>query len=60
MVAEDEGLLLCLAVVKLCDLDDWRRDAERRSTPAGRGASRLDVTSVTVERERARERLGGD
>lgn len=52
---EDGGLLLRLVVVKLCDLDDWRRDAERRATPAGRGAGRLDVTPVT---DRERERLG--
>ena len=50
---EDRRVLLVfqLLVVKLRDLDDRRRDAERRPTPTGRGAHRLDLTPATRERE---------
>lgn len=43
---EDQCSLLVfqLLVVKLSDLDDRRRAAERRPTPTGRGSHRLDLT----------------
>lgn len=44
-------LVLQLLVVKLSDLDDWRRGAEHRPTPTGRGSHRLDLTPATRERE---------
>lgn len=40
-------LLLQLLVVKLCDLDDRRGDAERGPAPTGRGSHRLDFTPFT-------------
>lgn len=43
--------MLVLLVVKLRDLDDRRRGAERRPTPTGGGAHRLDLTPATRERE---------
>lgn len=45
------SLLFQLLVVELRDLDDRRRGAERRPTPAGGGAHRLDLTPATRERE---------
>lgn len=58
---EEEGqwslLLFQLLVVKLSDLDDWRRDAERRPTPTGRGSYRVDLTPVSREREVTAEEI---
>lgn len=34
-------------MVELSDLDDGRRDAERRTAPTGRGSHRLDLTPAT-------------
>lgn len=49
---EDQCLLLMfqLLVVKLSDLDDWRRGAERRPAPTGGGSHRLDLAPATRER----------
>lgn len=38
-------------VVKLRDLDDGRRDAERRSAPTHGGSNSLDLTPETRGRE---------
>lgn len=43
-------LMFQLLVVKLSDLDDRRRSAERRPTPTGRGSHRLDLTPAARER----------
>lgn len=56
---EDQCSLLVfqLLVVKLSDLDDRRRAAERRPTPTGRGSHRLDLTPAAGEREVTAEEI---
>lgn len=44
---QDSALVFQLLVVKLRDLDDRRRDAERRPAPTCRRSHRLDLTPAT-------------